>query len=150
MTPRDRQINKVISVFNYFLCGLVMLSGISAIFADPDLTVTGSMHFIYGSHLALMTLGIIIFLCGFTLLYGKLRNSRVWTGRGLWLIYCCFLFGAVLNGVAYSWAPHMWVPNAAFALITGLIWLRWKFRTEYIDVHELAGELAHLRHDKEE
>lgn len=110
------------------------------------LPVEGALGFIYGYRPTLIIFGIIIILSALTLLYGKIRRSKRWTGRGLMAVYLCYVFGAVLNFAAFG-DPFTWVGNAIVALITGALWLRWKFQTEYVDPEHFRDAIKSGNYD---
>lgn len=119
-------------IVKYLLVGVTFFGGITTMFS-PVTPAAGALGLIYSSRITLIILGVIIMGCALALLYGRLRRSRVWTGRGLMAVYCCYFFAALLNGAAFGWTPDAWLPNMLLAFIAGILWLRWKFKTEYID-----------------
>jgi hypothetical protein len=130
-----------LSVFKYIIGGYMMLAGIVTPFGTDENT---SLGWIYSSHYSLTILGIIVFASGAMLVYGKIRKSKKWTGRGLLWIYMCFLFAAILNFVAYSGDWTYWVGNLIAGLITGALWLRWKNKTEYINPRHFTRDIEKL------
>ena len=130
---------RAVGVFKYIVAGYMMLAGALTTFAPPDSTVDGSMHVIYGVQFSISVIGIIIFASGLTLMVGKMRKNRKLTGRGLFSTYLCFFFATLLNAAAYG-DPTTWVSNLVMAVIMGLLWLRWKFKTEYVNPKHFKPE----------
>ena len=109
----------------------------------PLTPMSGVLGYIYSERITLVVLGLIFSSCGAMLFYGKMRHSRKWTGRGLMCIYLCFVFAALIQGIAYGWHPPYWVSNMIMALITGALWLRWRIKTAYIDPRHFYNEPEH-------
>ena len=127
-----RWLNRVISVFEYIVAGYMLLAGVLTMFIAPDQNVTNFMHAIYGTRIGVVVVGLIIVISGGALMIGKIRKSNKEHGRGLFYVYLCFFFAAILNAVAYAGDPTVWVSNAIMAVIMGVLWLRWRMKTEYI------------------
>jgi hypothetical protein len=134
---------RAISVFKYLVAVYMMVAGLlTPWFAG----VEGVKHltWIYQSEWSLVTIGIIIFLCGLWLFLGKVRKSRVQTGQGLMAVFCCFLFAGVLNSVALV----MFDPgNFIAAGIMALLYLRWRFKTAYIDPNHFRDEAERIHYE---
>lgn len=107
----------------------------------------GALGFLYETRASLVFFGILFACSGLMLLYGKWRRSRKWTGRGLMFIYCEFLFATIINGIAYNWVPGYWVGNAVATAIVAALWLRWKFKTEYVNPRHFRDDMHHFRGD---
>ena len=133
---------RLISAFKWLLALFMILAGILTMFT-PLTPMSGVLGYIYSTRISLVIFGIIFSSCGGMLLYGKMRRSRVWTGRGLMGIYLCFTFATLLQGVAYGWHPGYWANNLIMALITGALWLRWRLKTAYIDPRHFYDEPKH-------
>jgi Mn2+/Fe2+ NRAMP family transporter len=130
-----------LSVFKYLLAGYMMLAGVLTPFSGVEGTKLG---FFYSNHISLTILGLIIFVSGAMLMYGKIRKSKRWTGKGLLWIYLCFLFATLANFIAFSADPTYWVANLIFTIVTALLWLRWKNKTEYIDPRHFIRDIEKL------
>lgn len=102
------------------------------------------LGFLYANPYSLVVIGLIIFVSGGMLMYGKIRKSKLWTGRGLMWIYMCFLFAAILNFVAFDGAVASWLSNLILAFITAGLWLRWKNKTEYINPRHFVRDIEKL------
>ena len=137
-------MENVISGFKYLLSVMMMGSGILTTIA-PITQVDGALGFIYSTRISLVFFGIIFFICGLILLCGKIRKSKKWTGKGLLYIYLCFLFATLINMAAFGFFPvGHWIGNLIFAIITGLLWLRWKFKTEYVNPNHFHTDIQEL------
>jgi hypothetical protein len=131
------------SVLKYAIAGLTIVAGVGAMVA-PLTPMPAPLGFLYGTRVGLVLFGALTVSCGFSLLYGKATRSRQWTGRGLMACYMCFVFATLIQGLAFAWDPGTWVANAIFALITGALFLRWKFKTSYIDPNHFRKEIEEL------
>ena len=141
---------RAISAFKYFMAVALMLNGLTtAIFGEVD-DGTVALGWIYQSHTVLAIFGIIIFLCGLTLFIGKILKRRNLTGQGLMAVFCCYLFATVLQYIAYAGDPSAWVVNAIFAVAMGLLYLRWRFKTAYIDPNHFRDDVEKLRYEAHE
>lgn len=132
---------RALSVFKYIIGGYMMLAGLVTPFSADEGTTLG---WIYSNPYSLTVLGIIVFVSGAMLVYGKIRKSKLWTGRGLMWIFMCFLFAAILNFVAYEGDWTYWLGNLFAAIITGALWLRWKNKTEYINPKHFVRDIEKL------
>jgi|SRR6478609_542013 len=121
-----------LSGLKYLLAVVMLLSAFQTMTA-PLTPMDGALGFIYSSRVTLVILGALFAAAALSLLYGKIRRSRKWTGRGLMNIYLCFLFATIIQGAAYAWMPGYWIPNAIVTVIVGLLWLRWRMKTAYIN-----------------
>lgn len=139
---------RAIGGFKYLIAGYLMLSGAFTAFGPGDPSVS-AMHGLYTNHISLFILGSLIFLSGFTLLVGKLMKSRKWTGRGLFAVYLCYLFATILNFIAYSGDPALWLGNAIGFIVVGALWLRWKFKTEYVNPRHFRDDVNETRYEGE-
>lgn len=133
---------KALGAFKYLLSGYMMLAGIVTSLGPP-VDVSGPLTFLYTSRISLLLFGLIFFLSGLALLYGKIRKSRRWTGHGLFAIYMCFTFFAALNYVAIGELTS-WIGNLIAAVVVGSLWLRWRFKTQYINPNHFIRDIEEL------
>lgn len=120
---------RILGAFKYILAVGMMVSGVLTPFngaVDPG----GS--WIYSSVVALTIYGIIFFLAGLWLFVGKIRKSRHQTGQGLMAIFCCFIFAISMNASVVGWEA-LAGSNMVVCVIVGLLYLRWRFKTAYMN-----------------
>lgn len=142
-------IERGLSGFKYLLAIFMMLAGIATAIS-PVAPAGGELGWLYASRHALVLYGITFFGAGFALLWGKIRKSRKWTGRGLLFIYLSFLYAAFLNVLSWGLGtPSAWSGNVIAAGIVGVLYLRWRFQTEYIDPNHFKRDLK-LKDDDHE
>lgn len=106
----------------------MMYAGVVTMLVDTSEPAPG---FIYNSRTALVAIGIIFFISGFTLFVGKLTKQSRTIGHGLFMVYSCFLFATLLSWVAFGFTDA--VGNLIGTLITGGLYLRWKYHIFYYD-----------------
>jgi cytochrome c biogenesis protein CcdA len=133
--------------FKYVVAGYMMLAGIATVFAPADQTVSGIAQVVYSTHIGLIVAGIIIFISGTVLLVGKIKRNKTLTGRGLLYCYLCFLFAAILNAAAYG-DPTTWIGNLVMAIILGVLYLRWKFKTQYVNPRHFINDTMSMRNER--
>lgn len=138
--------NRLISGLEYFIGAYLVFNGLLTVFADPDDSVVGLMHILYGTHLGLIIAGLIIAASGLTLLVSKIKKLKKTHGRGLFYVYLCYLFATILNFIAYG-GTASWVGNAIGILVVGALWLRWKFKTEYVNPRQFRNKTIDMRND---
>lgn len=125
-------ISGTLSTLKYLLALMMMYAGITTAFFITPVPYPGVLGFLYSSKTFLIIAGSFFFISGATLFVAKILKSRKWIGRGLFLIYLCFLFGAGLNIATmgtYDW--EAWGPNFLASLITAILYLRWKYQILY-------------------
>ena len=114
--------------FKYIVAVFMMYSGVAIMLVDTTEPAPG---FIYNSRSALVVIGIIFFLSGLTLFVGKLTKQRRTIGHGLFMVYLCFLFTTLLSWIAFGFTAAL--GNIIATLITGGLYLRWKYHIYYYD-----------------
>lgn len=148
MSEREKFIENSLGALKWVLAVFVMYIGVM-IAIGPLTPIEGILGVLYSSRLFVVTYGAWTFLAGAALLYGKWQKSKKWTGVGLFNIYLNALFACIINGFAHSWSLDSWPIAAVFALITGLLWLRWKFKTEYINPNHFRREVRGIKESEE-
>lgn len=127
--------------FKYLLALFMMLAGVLTAIG-PITPLDGDLGFLYSSRWHLIFYGAVFFGSGAALFWGKIRRSRKWTGIGLMAVYLCFMFGATLNFMVWgTGVPSAWVGNLVAAAIVGVLYLRWRFQTEYVDPNHFMRDL---------
>lgn len=130
---------RLLGGLKYLVGFYFMLNGALAPFLGGDVTDLG---WLYSHPIPLTIFGIIIFVSGAWLVYGKIRKSRKRIGEGIMATFLCFLFFGVLNTLAYGIAGGG--ANFIAAVVMGLLYLRWRFKTAYIDPRHFAKDVEEL------
>jgi uncharacterized integral membrane protein len=123
-----RLFSGAISVFKYLLAIFMMYAGVATMFAHP-LDDGSRVGWLYQSRVTLLGLGFIFFASGALLFYGKIRRMRRTIGHGLMAVYLCFLFATIVTWYGYGFKDA--IPNGIGTLITGILYLRWKYHIYY-------------------
>ena len=138
---------RCISAFKYFMGVSLMVNGFTtAFFVEPDNGIV-AMEWIYHSKITLIIFGFIIFCVGATLFFGKIFKRRKAVGWGLMGAFCSYLFATVVQYIAYAGAADAWVVNAILTVVMGLLYLRWRFKTAYIDPNHFRDEAERLHYE---
>lgn len=135
-----RSFDTAVTFVQYLIALFMMLAG-ALTATGPISPHRGRLGFIYSERISLEFFGVVFFLAGLTLFYGLFRRRRLWVGRGLMAIYLCFLFSAALGMVAYGLRPHNWISNFIASMLIGLLYLRWRFKTAYINPEQFRHKL---------
>lgn len=93
------------------------------------------MDFLFGSPWFVVIFGTFVFVVGLTLLLGLLFDRHKVIGYSLAGIFQCFLFAAVLMAIQFGFFSAVWAPNFICAVIVGALYVRWKIKHEYMDLH---------------
>ena len=130
-----------LSVLKYLLALFMMFAGVMVAIAPVEPS-GAPLGWLYESRVALVIYGVTFFSAGFALFWGKIRRSRKWVGRGLLWIYMSFVYAAILNMMAWGVGDFAaWGGNAIVAVVVGMLYLRWRFQTEYIDPNHFKNDL---------
>lgn len=133
---------KFLGLVKYLLAVFMILAGIATAISDLMPLGDGTLGYIYTHRWALVSLGTIFTASGLALLYGKITRSRHWIGYGLLSIFACFLFAFILNtgsSQGFDWG------NAMAAVVVGALFLRWRFKTSYINPNHFVDRHGNLR-----
>lgn len=129
-----RLVTNSLSAFKYVLGAFMMYAGIVTMFIETDPLEPG---FVYESRLVLASIGTFFFISGLTLFVGKLTKMRRVTGHGLFMVYICFLFATILSWVSFGFVDA--TGNMIGMLISGALYLRWKYHIYYYDPLDKAN-----------
>lgn len=135
-----------LSILKYLIGIFMFVIGLATMFAPITHSVS-MLGLLFAYRATWVVCGVTFAASGAWLLYGKLTKNRIATGHGLMAIYLCLVFATVVNGFLTHWLLASWLGNAIFAVVVGLLYLRWKFRVAYIDSNKFATDIDGLRHD---
>lgn len=129
---------RAVSVFKYLIAIYMMFAGLVTPFMSVAIDHLG---WLYSSPVSLTIAGTIIFCSGLWLFLGKVRRNRKQVGQGLMMCFCCFIFSGVLNSLAFV----MFDPgNFIAAGVIAILYLRWRFKTAYIDPEHFRTDAHEL------
>jgi len=141
-----RVIEPILVVIQYLLALFMSIAGVATMLSPVKPLGTGALGFLYSSRFWLVCFGLVFLGAGLWLLAGKLFKKRHWVSRALMTIFMCFIFAVLLNGIAISWSVDVWLGNTVGAAVTGLTWLWWKFKTEYINAGDFRRQSVKIKH----
>lgn len=139
-------LDRIGSVLNYILGFFMVVVGIATAIS-PLVEPTAALGFFLSHRYVWVAVGAIFSLCGGMLLYGKFAKKRVWVQRGLMAIYLCFVFSAIVNGYGAHWQLGAWLGNAIASVIVGILYLRYRARTAYINPRQFERDIDGLNLD---
>lgn len=128
-----RILGPIVGTIKYALAIFMIVAGVSTMFS-PLTPLHGALGFLFAHRWTLVVVGSVFSGSGAWLLLGKLLKKRYWVGHSLMAIFLCFLFSTLLQGAAFGWAPSYWLANGVAAVGVALLWLWWKFKTQYVNV----------------
>lgn len=120
-----------LSTFKYIVGFFMMFAGVQTAILAVEHDHVDSLGWVYNNHWTLWSLAIIFFLSGAAVVAGKLFKKSKVLGYGLMGTYMSFLFGAIIAWVGYTWVDA--IPNGTAAVITGALYLRWKYNIYYYE-----------------
>lgn len=135
---------RMLGAFKYLLGGLTILAGFTTA-TGPITPLDGALGWLYSSRPPLVLLGIVAALSGGYLILAKLKKSRRHTGRALMTCYLLYTFATLLQMLAAGVTAG--IPNLIGAVIFGLLYLRWRFKTAYVDPQHFVDSIEPLRDD---
>lgn len=141
-----RVLNILQSVLEYGLSVVFILGAINLIGAPPisSHTLMGS---ILGGQVALYVYMVWFAFLGLGLLYGKLRKKRKIHKNMLLYMYLTTIFTSGLAIALYGFDWVSLLDDLLIGIVSAALWLRWKFRTEYIDRSDFESDLIEIRND---
>lgn len=138
---RAREI--VYSLVEYVLAALFIRGGINVLFFDVEpATLPGYLTYLVGEA-AIFIYGAMFLVTGLLLLYAKWFRKKRCHKFALLVMYltCIYVFvlSVMINGLSTGIILTVVVGIASAAL-----WVRWKFKTEYIDINAFKKEIRQL------
>jgi len=121
----------------------MIIAGVSLAFSAAA-APHGALAFIVAHRWVLWIVSAAFAGSGIWLGAGMLQQKKSWVSRALMMIFCCFLFASLLQGQAFGWGLEYWLPNAIATGVVGLVWLRWRFRIGWINLHDFRQETIKL------
>jgi hypothetical protein len=135
---------RFLSVVKYLLGGITILAGFMTA-TNPITPLDGALGWLYSSRPSLVLLGSFAIVFGSYLIWAKIKKYKKHTGRALMLLYMLYTFAALLQMIATGFLAG--IPNLVVAVIFGLLFLRWRFKTSYIDPKHFVDTVEPLRTD---
>jgi hypothetical protein len=132
---------RFIGAVKYVMAAITMFAGVTTA-TSPTSPYHGALGWLYSSRPSLVGLGIIAIVCGGYLIWAKWKKRRESTGRALMFLYLLYTFATILQMVAAGFLSG--VSNLIFAILFGLLYLRWRFKTAYVDPNHFRKHIEKL------
>jgi len=133
---------RAFGVVEYFIAGLFIYGGINTFFATPVNSPSLFYHLLAGQA-AIYVYAVLFFGLGLALLLSKICNNKQGHRLSLfWMSITCvyvLVLSISLHGITLGL-----IPSVLIAIITSILWIRWKFKTEYIDPSCFMRDIQHL------
>lgn len=135
--------DRTASVIEYVLAVLWLLAGVSA-FGQEPFNNEGPVAQILGGTAALYAYTVIFSSIGILLIYAKVRKRKELHKRMLLISYLVATYTLILEVYIDKFGLNV-IDSVIFAGLSGWLFLRWKFKTEYIDLADFDKSTAPLR-----
>lgn len=126
----DRIKDIAINVAEILFAVVFIASGVQNILADPVVLDT-VFHALLGQT-ALYFYGVIFLITGLALLLAKIQKIKSLHKYSLLSMYLCSFYSVALITLVIGPTLQV-IPTLVMGVSCALLWLRWKFATEYID-----------------
>lgn len=141
-----RFFDKAQSFTEYVIAALFIYGGLSLI-GHPPIEAEGVLWILLGGTGALYVYMVWFLFLGSALLYAKLRQRKKLHKNILLCIYLTTIYTATLAVAFFGFHITHILDDLVVGLLSALFWIRWKFRTEYIDPVEFQKTIEKYRDD---
>lgn len=139
-------LDGVFMVSRYAVAILMVVLGIATMLTTVSAT-GGPLDFLFGSTWFIIIFGLYVVYCGVMLLWGGIRNNYKVTSHGLLATFQAFVFASVLMAIQYGFVVSAWAPNAVCAVVIAIIYMRWRFKHNYVDLKHFDREMDKVSKD---
>lgn len=134
------------NVLEYVLAFMFIRGGINVLFGTTEpLQLPGLLTYLVGEA-AIFVYGASFLATGLLLLYGKwFKKKRVHKTALLIMYLTCIyvlVLAIMLNGLSYGL-----LVTVAVGVVSAALWMRWKFKTEYLSSKQFSDAVESLRDD---
>lgn len=143
MVVAHKILDKAASIWEYLIALAFILSAI-ALIGEPALK-GGLMAAVFGSVFAYGVYFAWFMFLGLGLVYVKIRKHKTLHKNMLLLIYLTTIYTAVLS--FYFGGITEIIDDIIIGTSCAALWLRWKFKTEYIDPRQFHSSVEHFKED---
>lgn len=134
------------SLLEYILAGMFIQGGVKVFFFSEPLVLPGIFHYLVGSF-AIDLYGITFFLIGCSLLAGKWLKKKSLHKFSLLTMYLVCVYVLVLAIMLHGLGWNLLTTVLVGVTAAGL-WMRWKFKTEYISTENFRSAVDMRYNDK--
>jgi hypothetical protein len=136
----NRILDKVQNVVEYLLSIAFIIAALELIGAD-SLATHGVLSLIFGGHVALYIYMVWFFFIGVTLAYAKIKKKKKLHKHMLMAIYLTTIYTSILSMYVFGFGWTEIIDDVILGALAAVCWMRWKFKTEYINPHQLHSEV---------
>lgn len=134
------------SIVEYVLAALWIRGGINILFFDVEpVALPGVFTYLVGD-VAIYVYGCMFLLTGLSLLYAKWWKKKTLHKFTLMFMYLTCLYVFALSVAIFGIATSQ-ILTVVAGISSAALWVRWKFKTEYINPDEFDKTLEELRND---
>lgn len=139
-------LNVTQSIFEYLISLLFIYGGLSLI-GQPALEGEGVIVLVFGGQIALYIYMVWFILLGVGLIFAKIAKKKKLHKNMLLSMYLTTIYTATLATAIFGFSLLNILDDIVIGVLTAIFWIRWKFRTEYIDPNVFYREIEDLRDD---
>lgn len=132
------KLDMLCTVLEYALAFMFIRGGLLILISGESLVLPGILTYLVGAE-AIVVYGAMFLITGILLVYAKLAKAKRLHKFILLFMFLTCVYVIALSIVINGLAPRLLI-SLTVALVSGAMWLRWKFRTEYIDTHTFKEE----------
>lgn len=131
------------SLVEYVLAAMFIRGGIRILFLGVEpIQLPGLLTYLVGEF-AIFAYGCMFLFTGLLLLYGKWFKKKRCHKTALLTMYLTCIYVLVLAILINGLSSGLLV-TVAVGVASAALWMRWKFKTEYIDGKEFKKEIEQL------
>jgi hypothetical protein len=129
--------NLLISLVEYLIVFVLLAGGISMFFADTSVAADdkGPLVRLLGSKNAAVVYGLWFISVASWLFLSKIFGLPKAKKHGLLAVYITSIWVFILELLLLGWTPYL-IDEVILGAAAGILWLRWKMKTEYRDADE--------------
>lgn len=132
------------TIVEYLLSALWVFGGLSLI-GMPPLEGAGVVVSIFGGQIALYVYIFWFTFLGCLLFISKVAKKKRLHKNTLLLMYLTTVYTAVLAVALFGLAEGGIIDDVVIGGLTAWFWIRWKMKTEYIDMSDFRDDIIELR-----
>lgn len=141
-----KYVDILCSVLEYVLAFMFIRGGLNILFGEVEpITLPGILTYLVGDA-AIFVYGALFLTTGLLLLYGKWLKRRRVHRASLMIMYLTCIYVLVLAIMINGLAPGLLV-TVAVGVVAAALWMRWKFKTEYLDHEQFQASVSEMRAD---
>lgn len=133
---KESSAQRSISILEYFLAVVAVVAGTRTALG-PSLDAASPLAFIFGGEFAAIIYGALIVLSGLFLAFSKITKKRKLHRHALMAVYLAIILEGFVEFALFGLSLGL-LDEATLGLITAWLWIRWKFKTEYLSPKQVG------------